>query len=335
MLPNSIVLINQPSEGTAVNPDTSAAGEPLRIAMLGMIPGNGHPYSWSAIFNGYDKEAMARCPYAGIPVYLDASHRDELRVPNAAVTHIWTDAIEEARDVAVASLIPNVAEQPEAVIGEVDAVIISTDDGTDHVRRARPFVEAGLPVFVDKPLATTVSDLRQFAQWKRDGHRILSSSGMRYSPEIEQFGSDKWLWITGSTCKLWSRYAIHILEPLFKVLGPGFTEVSAIGGGQCVTANIRHTSGTRLTIAATEEAYGSFGVFHAYGGEGHKTVLFKDTYAAFRGQLLQVAEWFRGGPDPYPFSETIEMMAVIIAAQESCAENGRSVSTQSIIDQIQ
>ena len=33
---------------------------PLRLAMLGLIPGNGHPYSWSAIINGYDRAAMAR-----------------------------------------------------------------------------------------------------------------------------------------------------------------------------------------------------------------------------------------------------------------------------------
>ena len=40
---------------------------PLRLAMLGMIPGNGHPYSWSAIVNGFDPAAMAACPYPVIP----------------------------------------------------------------------------------------------------------------------------------------------------------------------------------------------------------------------------------------------------------------------------
>ncbi|RKY68211.1 MAG: oxidoreductase, partial [Candidatus Latescibacterota bacterium] len=31
----------------------------LKIAMLGMTEGNGHPYSWSAIINGdYDPEEM-------------------------------------------------------------------------------------------------------------------------------------------------------------------------------------------------------------------------------------------------------------------------------------
>ena len=38
----------------------------IRLAMLGMVDGNGHPYSWSAIFNGYHREAMADCPFAGI-----------------------------------------------------------------------------------------------------------------------------------------------------------------------------------------------------------------------------------------------------------------------------
>lgn len=314
---------------------TSSTGDPLRIAMLGMIPGNGHPYSWSAIINGYDREAMARCPYPGIPAYLGASHREELRVPRAAVTHLWTDRPEDAKEVARASLIPNVVDTPEAVIGEVDAVIVATDDGTDHVRRARPFIEAGLPVFVDKPLATTIDELHQFARWKREGGRLLSSSGMRYAPEIAQFGDDPWLWITGSTPKLWSRYGIHLLEPLHTLLGPGFTEVSAIGGDRCVTANIRHTSGTRLTLAAAEQALGSFGVFHAYGEEGHRTIQLTDTYTAFRGQLLQVVDWFRSGEDPYPFSETLEMMAVIIAGQESCVNHGRAVAPQSILDQLQ
>ena len=47
--------------------------------MLGMIAGNGHPYSWSAIINGYDRAAMARCPYAGIPVYLGGQPHESVR----------------------------------------------------------------------------------------------------------------------------------------------------------------------------------------------------------------------------------------------------------------
>ena len=48
----------------------------IRLAMLGMVEGNGHPFSWSAIINGrYDAEAMARCGYPVIPQYLGAQPR--------------------------------------------------------------------------------------------------------------------------------------------------------------------------------------------------------------------------------------------------------------------
>lgn len=36
--------------------------DPLRVAILGLIEGNYHPYSWSAIINGYDAALMASCP---------------------------------------------------------------------------------------------------------------------------------------------------------------------------------------------------------------------------------------------------------------------------------
>ena len=32
--------------------------QPIRIGILGMTEGNGHPYSWSAMFNNYNKEEM-------------------------------------------------------------------------------------------------------------------------------------------------------------------------------------------------------------------------------------------------------------------------------------
>ena len=94
-----------------------AATQPLRLAMLGMIPGNGHPYSWSAIINGYDRAEMARCTYPTIPAYLGAQPHASVGVPGVCVTHLWTDDPSEAGAVARASLIPHVVARPEEVIG--------------------------------------------------------------------------------------------------------------------------------------------------------------------------------------------------------------------------
>ena len=39
----------------------------IKLGIIGMTEGNGHPYSWSAIFNRYDVDAMTKeCPFPGI-----------------------------------------------------------------------------------------------------------------------------------------------------------------------------------------------------------------------------------------------------------------------------
>ena len=47
----------------------------LKIGILGFTEGNGHPYSWSAMFNHYDKEEMERVSneaFSVIANYLEA-----------------------------------------------------------------------------------------------------------------------------------------------------------------------------------------------------------------------------------------------------------------------
>lgn len=308
----------------------------FRLAMLGMIEGNGHPYSWSGIINGYDPQAMAACPYPAIPAYMGRQPLDSVRIPGMRVTHVWTDAPADAPRVAAASLIPEVVEHAEDVIGKVDAVVIATDDGNDHVRRARPFVEAGLPVFIDKPLATNLADLQQFVQWHRDGKILLSTSGMRYAPEMQVSEAQRdalgdLRWITSFTCKTWERYGIHALEAVEPLLGRGFKTVQAQSDAGGDVMQVTHTSGVRLTIGALHDAYGSFGAVHLYGTKGDLPLKLTDTYHAFRGQLVAFGDMLHTGIPPLPFEETVEMMAVLIAGIRSRQEGGRAVGIDEIL----
>jgi len=308
---------------------------PLRLAMLGLIPGNGHPYSWSAIVNGYDPVAMATCPYPVIPVYLGAQPAGSIGIAGARVTHVWTDDPAEAPAVAAAALIPHVVNRPEEVIGQVDAVMIATDDGFDHTRRARPFIEAGLPVFVDKPLATSVEELRTFMAWERAGARLLSSSGLRYAPQLDaclaqMAGLGELRWVSGVSCKTWERYGIHLLEPLYRIVGPGFVSIRLESSPGLEIAHLVHRSGVQLTLPVIADGGKSFGTLLLCGTKGHSTVRFGDTYTNFRRQLVSFIDFARTGQSPYPFTETIELMTLLIAGLRSRAEASRRVELSEI-----
>lgn len=281
---------------------------------------------------------MARCPLPAIPRYLDAQPPGSVKIAGAEVTHIWTDAAADAPAVAAAACIPNIVGAPEAVIGEVDAVLIATDDGFDHVRRARPFVEAGLPVFVDKPLALTVGDLRIFAGWERAGAKLLSSSGLRFSPELEPLTGGIGLgaprWISGLTFKTWERYGIHLLEPISRLLGPGFESIRLESRPGLEIAHLVHRSGVQVSIPVIVDGGALFGTVHFHGTGGSLTVRLTDTYTAFRRQLVGFIDYVRTGIPPYPFAETIELMAVIIAGIRSRTENSRRVEVSEIQSEL-
>ena len=62
----------------------------INLGIIGSSEGNGHPYSWSAIFNGYNKKIMENCGYPSIPRYLEKQKFPNDQIKEAKVTHIWT-----------------------------------------------------------------------------------------------------------------------------------------------------------------------------------------------------------------------------------------------------
>jgi predicted dehydrogenase len=314
------------------NPDN------IRLAMLGMVDGNGHPYSWSAIVNGvYDAQAMANCGFPVIPQYLGAEPKENLGIPGVKVTHVWCDDPADGVRVAQAAGIANVVERAEDVIGLVDAVVIATDRGWEHVDRARPFIEAGLPVFIDKPLCDREDHLRQFIAWQESGKPILSTSGLRYAREFidakqriaAEIGEPRL--VTMTTCKSWERYGIHAIEGVYPLFAPGgWLSVANTGTEDANVVHVRHSSGIDVVLAAVADMYGAFGKMSVYGTKGSLGASFAHTFFAFKAQLVAFVDYLRTGKLPFPFAETVELMKIIIAGIRSREQAGKTVSLDEI-----
>ena len=308
-------------------------GDPndIRLASIGMVEGNGHPYSWSAILNGYDRDAMADCPYPAIPEYLGRRSEEDFGIRGARVTHIWCDNPADAERVAAAARIPTILSGPEEAIGRVDAVLIPTDKGEEHLERARPFIEAGLPVFIDKPLTVREDHLRRFVAWRNDGRAILSSSAMRYSVEyaalrerLAEVGETRFLTIT--TPKSWERYGIHALEGIYPFLpAGGWLSVANTGTETANIVHLEHETGVHAIVAAIADLYGAFGCLNVHGTKAKLAADFSDTFAAFKAQLTAFVDYLATGEPPFPFEETVELMKLVIAGIRSREQGGRKV----------
>ncbi|NOY81242.1 MAG: Gfo/Idh/MocA family oxidoreductase [Kiritimatiellaeota bacterium] len=304
----------------------------LTLGILGLSEGNGHPYSWSAIVNGdYNRQLMEECGFPVIPRYLEAN-RDTLGIDGARVTHVWCQERHIAQHVAAAAYIENVTDSPEEMIGAVDAVLLARDDPENHASMARPFIDADVPIFIDKPLAFCAADLEYFADKVAAGKLILSSSALRYSAGVqaaraELAGLGRVRLVVAVGKKDLRKYAIHYLEGMFSLLGDP--------PARCV----RHVSGrSGEDILYIEFENGALATVHVFmdiapGGEltvyaehGNLRVDHGGAYTAFRNQLVEVIRAFRQGRSRLEFSKTRNVIATLIAARESLENGGRTVA---------
>ncbi|MBQ9544972.1 MAG: Gfo/Idh/MocA family oxidoreductase [Clostridia bacterium] len=303
----------------------------LKIGILGMTEGNGHPYSWSAMFNGYNHEEMESCGFPVIPRYLEKQPPETLGIPGAHITCVCCTGFagrDEAEHIAKAARIPTVYDDPTEMIGSVDAVIVATDIGGEHVERCRPFVEAGIPMFIDKPLVNSEEDLRTFVKWRREGAKFISSSCMRYAKTYEPFYKNHYelgeiRYILSTMAKKYETYGIHALEAMYPLLGRGFVSVRNTGTYENTVVHIRHESGCNVNIiqgigmmSCGMVVLGSMGTVHLTSA---------DSYYAFKKQLDLFVHWLRTGEEPFPFDETVELMKLVIGGIRSREEGGREV----------
>src|SRR5437764_287742 len=156
--------------------------EDIRIGIIGYNEGNGHPYSFSAIVNGYDEEKMVEA-FPVIASYLSKRTSSEFGINEARVTHVWTPDQERSRSIAMASLIDNIVDRYEELVEEVDAVIIARDDSESHHEIASFFLEHSIPTFVDKPLCTSLKELDYYKPYLENG-LLMSCTGLRFYPAI-------------------------------------------------------------------------------------------------------------------------------------------------------
>lgn len=289
----------------------------MKIGVIGMSVGNGHPYSWTAIFNGFDKEEMALCPFPVIPEYLSKqSFPEDFLCNSAKVTHIWTQDLKISKQIALASKIDNVVNNIEDLCGNVDAVLLARDDAENHVEMAMPFLKAGLPVFIDKPFALTIKEANIMLLSQKFESQIFTCSSLRYAneltlnkDEIESLGHIDY--VEGTIMNKWETYGIHILEPLVSQL-PNRGELidvkaDIINGFHVVNVRWEHCRAT-LKITGTIK----IDLAISFSGNNYTIIKkFSDSFSCFKTSLSTFIDSINEKKIVIDRQETLELVEIL------------------------
>lgn len=289
----------------------------MKLGIIGMSEGNGHPYSWSAIFNGYDDAVMKTCPFPVIHDYLGKQSWPDDRISGAAVTHIWTqdDAISD--HISEASHIPHIVSDYTDMLGEVDALLLARDDYQNHARFAAPFLDAGMPVYIDKPLANSVSGAEALYDLERYDGQIFTCSALRYAREFGVLDGriQDVVKVEASVPKSWSLYGVHIIEPVISLFYPRFSGcdfqvVHHKKNGEAVSLGLQ--MGDILFNFESTGTTGSPIEYTFYFADGaQQTVQVSDYFYAFKKALQNFVESARHKSRNISRDETMFIMRLI------------------------
>ncbi|MHB1628213.1 MAG: Gfo/Idh/MocA family protein [Bacilli bacterium] len=192
-----------------------------------------HEYIYAGHINGFSTTAMA--VEAG---WMADIHIGRSGAPLDAAVEIVAIASpdgERAASVARACLIPNVYDRIAAVKPDaVDGVMILEDQGAKHRELAMPFLSHGKFVFIDKPVATAISDLQAMESTaQQTGARLCGGSALRYSQTVVQMHQMMSAQKPGSVAisgpGYWFNYACHQVEVLEALFGLTDVRVRAVG----------------------------------------------------------------------------------------------------------
>lgn len=234
------------------------------------------------------------------------------------------------------TIVPTIAE----LLAQVDGVLIESVDGNQHLAQAREVFPAGLPVFIDKPLAASLADAVAIYQLGREaGVPWFSCSSARFSPGYRDLRGDpataeRLGEILG--CDVYSQtksvrnhpdlfwYGVHGVDLLYAIMGRGCVSVSAIQTRFTESVRGVWRDGKVGVYRSIRENTGKVAVGVTVFGEGD--ILHVNQPYDYPSLCGQLATFFTTGRPPVSPEESLEVIAFLAAAEASLRENGRAVS---------
>jgi predicted dehydrogenase len=317
------------------------AAEPIKVGIIGLD--NYQAVAFTQLFH----DPKANGDLAGLKVVAAFSAGSPDVEESVRELPKWTKDIKTYGVEIVAS--------PEDMLKQVDVVMVMSVDGRAHKEQLRAVLKAGKRVYVGRPLAASLADTVEIFRLAEEAKTpIFSCSQHRFSPGFigmrnhDEVGDVLGCDVYGGCPRephhpdlFW--HAIHGVETLYTIMGPGCvsvsrasTELADVVNGVWKDGRVGTYRGIRkgaLKYSAT--VFGTKGVSTA-GIYGHGIPLkgmvpMNDKYMGYEATAIEIAKFFKTGKPPVSAEETTELFAFMEAAEESKRQNGAVVKLETVL----
>ena len=228
----------------------------------------------------------------------------------------------------------------DELVESVDIGFIHSCNWNKHAEYAKPFIDAGKPVFIDKPLAGNPADLLFLEKAASSGAVILGSSSARYAGEINSFKAQAEdsvgdvLHVFGSCGVDEFNYGLHIVEAIGGILGTGAEAVRfcgrACGGDKfCETYFVRYKNGASAVYSNFTWTHHPFEIIILGSKNTRKFTI--DTTKIYQAMLEKVIDYMETGENGLAgINALTESVKIMLAGKLSRERGGEEVFLCSI-----
>ncbi|MEW6357939.1 MAG: Gfo/Idh/MocA family oxidoreductase [Planctomycetota bacterium] len=296
---------------------------------LGFVAGSAfyHAVQFSKMFNGFNEEFKALDPCGGRPPMTT--------IEGAKVVKVFDEDRQAAENLAKFANIPEVVDSMEDMYKDVDAIYVGDDLTLRHSRYARPFIERGIPTFIDKPLADNFAAARELVDLARSKKCLLmSSSALKYAKEVEpiqkgeqDIGRVVMACTMGPASLKYDRaflfYGMHSVSLGHCLIKSRPVEVVDVGDRGRIVVRVRYMNGAMLTVMCPDGVAVRFqGLFQGDKGSFYTPVT--DAAHFYSTMLKDFLAMVEKGQQTFDMDEALEVIQICCAAEES-VKTGRAV----------
>ncbi|MBO6760776.1 MAG: hypothetical protein JJ909_07380 [Roseivirga sp.] len=181
-----------------------------------------------------------------------------------------------------------------------------------------PFLSAGLPIFIDKPLALNVKEGNKILALQQYKDQVFSCTALRFAQEFVLSPTLKkklggLMAVKAVSPKSWEKYAVHIIEPVYTLLSQEEFPVKVdqvIKIEDTVEVKAQTQGGIQLEFVTTGSKSGKLFI-EIQGSRSSTKLIFQDAFSAFRSSLQYFVDLIGGKAKNIPRKQTLEIVQLI------------------------